>query len=134
MTWQEIITALTSGMIGPVIGVGFAITILAWRWWREQPPLTRKAEAMRIAMVALPVGAGALMMGQRPAAVIGALLSAVATAAGWNSQPLLPDAGKPTPEVDLDGAPIGQPALPPSRADSTIPDRVSPTATPQGQP
>jgi hypothetical protein len=104
MTWLEIANTLTSGLIGPGIGALLVIILAAWRWYRGVGPMGIRVELAHLATIAIPIAAGALIMGQSWRAVVATLVVSVATAAGWNSNaaipPLVPAREAPPPRTE----------------------------------
>jgi len=90
MDTQEIWTALTHGLFGPVVGVAIGLFLLYWRRYRKLGAYRLRDEALRVLGMVVPIAVGALIQGARWPTVLVMCLSAFAGALGLNSKPLGP--------------------------------------------
>ena len=90
MTTLEIANALTPGLLGPGIGGVLVVLLALYRWYRGIGPLGLRAEVAHLLVTVVPIAAGALIMGQSWKVVAVVSVTAVLTAAGWNSNAAVP--------------------------------------------
>lgn len=90
MDTSEILNAISHGLMGPVIGLGLAVTLWLWRRYREAGPYRLRDEAIRLVAAVVPIAVGALLRGADWRTVLAVSVSALLSGIGLNSKPLPP--------------------------------------------